>query len=107
MSSLSSHLLASHQHAGPSVKMEPQQPFVQCANGSTYNPLAHGSFGNSPGFGRQNASGYIPPFLMDASMSMDDSGVSDATARQIADLQAKLDRKLGPEFISTRAGAGG
>ncbi|KIO26047.1 hypothetical protein M407DRAFT_235771 [Tulasnella calospora MUT 4182] len=32
--------------------------------------------------------------------------ISEATAQQIATLQAKLDKKLGPEYISTRAGGG-
>ncbi|KAG8983303.1 DNA repair protein rad52 [Tulasnella sp. 427] len=35
---------------------------------------------------------------------MGSQDVSEATAQQIASLQAKLDRKLGPEYISTRAG---
>lgn len=38
---------------------------------------------------------------------MGSQDVSEATAQQIATLQAKLDKKLGPEYISTRAGAGG
>jgi len=33
--------------------------------------------------------------------------ISAYTAREIATLQAKLDQQLGPEFISSRPGAGG
>ncbi|KII87877.1 hypothetical protein PLICRDRAFT_111926 [Plicaturopsis crispa FD-325 SS-3] len=33
--------------------------------------------------------------------------MSDATIMKLASLQAKLDQKLGPEYISTRAGPGG
>ena len=33
--------------------------------------------------------------------------VSEFTASEVATLQARLDKQLGPEFISTRPGAGG
>ena len=35
------------------------------------------------------------------------SGPSYETAKQIATLQSRLDRKLGPEYVSQRAGPGG
>lgn len=46
-----------------------------------------------------------PPFLDQGSTSFID--VSEATANKIAELQAKLERKLGPEYISQRPGPGG
>jgi DNA repair and recombination protein RAD52 len=54
----------------------------------------HGSFHSQPSFS-----------LPDASASFMD--MSNATALKIAELQAKLDRKLGPEYISQRPGPGG
>lgn len=36
-----------------------------------------------------------------------ESRISEYTAQEIATLQARLDRKLGPEYISSRPGAGG
>lgn len=37
----------------------------------------------------------------------DETRISAYTATEIATLQAKLDQQLGPEFISSRPGAGG
>lgn len=37
----------------------------------------------------------------------DETRISAYTAAEIATLQAKLDQQLGPEFISSRPGAGG
>lgn len=54
------------------------------------------------GFGTPNTSMANSTFF-----PMPTQEVSEATAIQIADLQAKLDRKLGPEYISTRPGGGG
>jgi DNA repair and recombination protein RAD52 len=34
-------------------------------------------------------------------------GISEYTAQEIATLQARLDKKLGPEYISSRPGAAG
>lgn len=51
----------------------------------------------------------------DKSFSLDTSGIdmpsfmdmSQATAQKIATLQAKLNQKLGPEYVSQRPGMGG
>jgi DNA repair and recombination protein RAD52 len=61
----------------------------------SFNPAMHGSFSHdtsSVSFDR--SMGYM-------------GDISEATAARIATLQAKLDRKLGPEFISQRPGPGG
>lgn len=46
-------------------------------------------------------------FTLFGSPSSFDGSLSDETTKKIATLQAKLNRKLGPEFISQRPGPGG
>lgn len=60
----------------------------------SFLPTMHGTFQNYPTFGVPDTS----------NMTME---MSEATALKIAQLQAKLDKKLGPEYISTRPGPGG
>ncbi|KAG1876262.1 hypothetical protein F4604DRAFT_688031 [Suillus subluteus] len=57
----------------------------------SFDASMHGSFGSTNSFA-------------DHSLSMD---MSDDTAIKIATLQAKLNKKLGPEYISQRPGPGG
>lgn len=102
--SLSAHLIKSYENRAtspfatftlfPSTIM--QSPDISyCANMS-YNASMHGP--QQPSFFQQ-------------STAFGNSGapveISQATEVKIADLQAKLNRKLGPEFISQRPGPGG
>lgn len=111
---LSGHLIDSYQ-----TLHQAQRPFGEPVHASqlaicgpmSYNPAMHGSgttlcqtsFESSasessmPG-GNMNMSS------MNSSLYMD---FSQQSALKIAELQAKLDKKLGPEFVSTRTGAGG
>jgi DNA repair and recombination protein RAD52 len=58
----------------------------------SFLPTMHGSFSEQPSFADQS------------SMFME---ISQATTQKIAKLQATLDKKLGPEYISQRPGPGG
>ena len=62
----------------------------------SFLPSMHGTFQHYPSFNPHPAD--------QSSMTME---MSQATALKIAELQAKLDKKLGPEYISTRPGPGG
>ena len=93
--SFSGHLLNSFM-----ASYQPTGPFAQPLNISTHGPMSfapsmHGSSNNS--FGTQAS------FCPDASFAE----MSEDSARRIAALQAKLDKKLGPEYISQRPGPGG
>lgn len=60
----------------------------------SFNPQMHGTFTSQPSFASDmNMSSYME--------------LSEATAIKIATLQAKLNKKLGPEYISQRPGPGG
>jgi DNA repair and recombination protein RAD52 len=61
----------------------------------SFLPSMHGSFQ------------YMPSFASAADESSATMDMSVASAQKIAQLQALLDRKLGPEYISTRPGPGG
>jgi len=86
-------------------------PTVATFGPMSYNAAIHGnfntypSFSNSPSHSQQPqppvGSGYNPNIPQQA-----DVDLSVHTAQQIATLQAKLDKKLGPEFISRRLGPG-
>jgi DNA repair and recombination protein RAD52 len=70
-----------------------QQPSKLAVHGAmSFAPSMHGSFREAPS-------------LLDLQPSLMD--MSEATAARIAELQAKLDRKLGPEYVSQRPGPGG
>ncbi|KAG8921628.1 DNA repair protein rad52 [Tulasnella sp. 418] len=105
MSTLTSHLISSYQSAqqprrGPFGQPLPEPAsLVQTAKGY-YDPTMHGNFGM--GYGTPNTSMANTTLL-----PMPTQEVCEATAIQIADLQAKLDKRLGPEYISSRTGAGG
>jgi len=78
----------------------PNSPFnsaIVSHGAMSFNPMMHGtplaqqsfSFGSQSGFNNPNNS------------------ISEDTAKKIASLQAKLNQKLGPEYISQRPGPGG
>lgn len=80
-----------------------------------YAPQMHGSFPSNPAFA-QSRSEYESSMILtgiNGDMSMADTSsasymdLSTSTAQKIASLQAKLDRRLGPEYISQRPGPGG
>ena len=75
-----------------------QSPIVSSGNVS-FNPQMHGTpYANA---GNQSFSfGFSQP-------SFANDSISDDTILKIAALQAKLDQKLGPEYISQRPGPGG
>lgn len=49
----------------------------------------------------------FPPYFFGTQSSYMSEDISEATAKKIAALQAKLNQKLGPEYISQRPGPGG
>ncbi|KAF8635374.1 hypothetical protein AX15_000379 [Amanita polypyramis BW_CC] len=64
----------------------------------SFNPTMHGSQAfNTP----------FAPFAFGTQPSYMSEEISEATAKKIAALQAKLNQKLGPEYISQRPGPGG
>lgn len=95
--SFSGHLVDSFLTA-----QNPRGPFGQHSPQiSTHGPLAfapnmHGTFST---ISQQSESS----LMMDSTFM----SLTEDTARKIATLQAKLDKKLGPEFISQRPGPGG
>jgi DNA repair and recombination protein RAD52 len=111
MSSLSSHLVNSYQMAQqhtrpPFSSYLPTQSQITCAGPMSYNAAMHGSTSAFPST--------LPPTpfptLTDPSTLPPEPtyhDISVATHKQIASLQAKLDQKLGPEYISQRPGPGG
>lgn len=72
---------------------------LSVSGGMSWNPAMHGSFHSQPLFTLPSQ----PTGAGEASF-MD---LSQASALKIAELQAKLDRKLGPEYVSQRPGPGG
>ena len=67
---------------------------------------AYPSFSYSQQFQPPSGGGYyanVPP----QTITRANVDISAHTAQQIATIQAKLDKKLGPEFISQRPGPGG
>lgn len=122
MSALSTHLIEAYtgyitRAAFPPFKSQSQTtnnpPDVVSSGPMSYNPNMHGSFNAVPQFSQQpgqfgGASGGLPSY--NANMPQQPSAymdLSDETARKIATLQSKLDKKLGPEYISQRPGPGG
>ena len=98
--SYSAHLVGSYMAA-----QSPRGPFGQPLHISTHGPMSfapqmHGSFGSSPG-----GSAFGTQFSMFSDSSFMD--MSEESAKKIATLQAKLDKRLGPEYISQRPGPGG
>ena len=93
----SSHLLGAY-----STLKQSQAPFGQPLHQSqiaisgamSFNPSMHGTFTSQPSF--------VDPNLFSSYFE-----TSETTAMKIAELQAKLDKKLGPEYISQRPGPSG
>lgn len=93
--SFSGHLVDSFMSSHP-----PTGPFGQPLNISSHGPMSfapsmHGSANSS--FGTQQS------FFSEASFME----MSEESSRKIATMQAKLNKKLGPEYISQRPGPGG
>ncbi|KAG7094857.1 hypothetical protein E1B28_005665 [Marasmius oreades] len=81
-------------HVGPSTNSN--EPNLSISGAMSFDKNMHGT--------SHNRSQPIPGFLHDESSFID---MSEATAVKIAALQAKLNQRLGPEYISTRPGPGG
>jgi DNA repair and recombination protein RAD52 len=100
---LSGHLIDSYNTIPPHrPAFAPFGTDISSANLSVHGPMSflpsmHGTFQNQPPFGSTYGGDH-------SSMTMN---MSEATALKIAQLQARLDKKLGPEYISTRPGPGG
>lgn len=115
MSSLSSHLLSAHTGY---TNRKPAPPFdepldsthLTTSGAMAYNASMHGSFAAVPAFNTQHQQPYPSYNAHALSLPPPPANymeLSEQTAIQIASLQAKLNRKLGPEFISQRPGPGG
>lgn len=93
---LSGHLVNSYY----SAKSRATGPFgsgspgVSVHGSMSFSPQMHGA----PGFSNDQSFSLDSPSFM---------GLSESTTMQIAALQAKLNQKLGPEYISQRPGPGG
>ncbi|KAK7681344.1 hypothetical protein QCA50_015435 [Cerrena zonata] len=89
---LSGHLLESFMLAqtprGPFGQSTPQ---VMTSGAMAFAPSMHGTFSQLPS-------------MLDHSALME---LSEETSNKIAEMQAKLNKKLGPEYISQRPGPGG
>ena len=87
---MSSHLLGSF-NANQSMNLITSGPM-------SFNSYMHGSqMFNAP----------LTPFAFGNQSSLISEELSEATAKKIATMQAKLNQKLGPEFVSQRPGPGG
>lgn len=108
MSSLSSHLLSSHSSSSSG---HPSHPQLVQSNSGVYHPAMHGNFSTFGSSSRMPNPNFFPgPNTSFGSPLTGDSSFQDvslATAQHIATLQAKLDKRLGPEYISQRPGGGG
>ena len=118
MSALSSHLLEQHYsfHRSRAPFGQPLHSSQIASSGPmAYAPQMHGSFPSNPSFaqarGDYDSSMVLAGINGDMSMADTSSAsymdLSTSTAQKIASLQAKLDRRLGPEYISQRPGPGG
>lgn len=92
----SGHLLQTFQAAqnalkGPFGQPHSIDPNVSIHGSMSFAPNMHGTFPAQSSFSEDST-------LLD---------ISDETEKRIATLQAKLNKKLGPEYISQRPGPGG
>ena len=92
--------LINSYHTGPHNRptfapfgQDPSASQLSMNGALSWNSNMHGSFHNQPSFSLGTDQSYAE--------------LSEASALKIAELQAKLDRKLGPEYISQRPGPGG
>ncbi|KAG6895082.1 hypothetical protein C0992_003216 [Termitomyces sp. T32_za158] len=90
------------QQAGHSTTFEPQNSNIVTSGAMSFNAQMHGA----PLIGNQSMGDYSFSFGATQS-SFFNPELSEATAMRIAALQAKLNQKLGPEYISQRPGPGG
>src|SRR6266581_2555192 len=86
----SGHLLDAYNHQNPS------NPSISTHGTTSFNPTVH----VTP-FSQQSHT------LFGSQSSFMTDNISEETAKKIAALQVKLNRKLGPEYISQRPGPGG
>ena len=121
MSALSTHLINAYTglmnpSALPpfaSTSQSARTPSTLVTSGPmSYNATMHGSFNAYPSFSHYQQ--FQPPFgggyhanVPPQTITGANVDISAHAAQQIATLQAKLDKKLGPEFISQRPGPGG
>jgi DNA repair and recombination protein RAD52 len=99
--SFSSHLIDSflstqQQSRGPFGQHMPAQPEIATYGPMAFAPSMHGTFATN--LARPSALFNADPIYMN---------LSEENAMKIATLQAKLNKKLGPEFVSQRPGPGG
>jgi DNA repair and recombination protein RAD52 len=90
---LSKHLVDSYYCTAPfgqQTMISSSSPHLVQGGLISFDPRSHGS--------QASSSTFVDPSYLDLSLG---------TADKIAQLQAKLDQKLGPEFISQRPGPGG
>lgn len=121
MSALSTHLISAYTGLMNPAALPPfastsqtarTPPTLVTSGPMNYNAAMHGSFSAYPSFSHSQQP--QPPFgsgyyanVPQQTMTSANVDLSTRTAQQIATLQAKLDKKLGPEFISQRPGPGG
>ncbi len=84
--------LSAQQPRGPFGQYTTATPQIHTQGALTFAPQMHGTFNT------QASTSFLEPSFMD---------LSEETAKRIATMQSKLDKKLGPEFISQRPGPGG
>jgi DNA repair and recombination protein RAD52 len=113
MGSLSTLLLESFQMA----QQQNRLPFSSCSSTSSHNNIAYSGpmsynasmHGSTSAFPSTLPATTFPALVDPSTLPQDPTfyDISVATHKQIASLQAKLDQKLGPEYISQRPGPGG
>ncbi|KAJ7099961.1 RAD52 DNA repair protein [Mycena belliarum] len=92
---LSGHLLNSYEASGSNQSI--------CTDGLiSFNPTMHGSFSPNMHSTQQQQQSFSF-----SNPSMASTSMSESTYDRVNRLQAKLNQKLGPEFISQRPGPGG
>ena len=99
----SGHLVDSYNanQTRHSTPFSPSDCPIVTSGSLSFNPQMHGT----SKFGNQSLGD--TSFSVKSEPSFFESGLSDATTHKIAALQAKLNQKLGPEYISQRPGPGG
>jgi DNA repair and recombination protein RAD52 len=120
MSALSTHLINAHTGLTNPSALPPfasasqtsrHPPSLVISGAMSYNPLMHGSFSAYPSFSQHHqplfGTRYNANAPQQTTMPSAYVDISTQTAQQIATLQAKLDKRLGPEYISQRPGPGG
>jgi DNA repair and recombination protein RAD52 len=96
----SGHLVNSY-NANQTTPFTTDRSPILTSGSISFNPQMHGTSNSG------NQSMVDTSFSFKSEPSFFDSGLSDATTHKIAALQAKLNQRLGPEYISQRPGPGG